>query len=414
MRGKSKITEKKTATDNAKTKRHKLYLLRARGVTVEAELRRKMLSEFNIVVSRKFVRCHNTDEKFDDWMQGNGIKVCKGAGRRSSITPEVQESIEGVIEDDNLTIGDIPKVVEKETKVKVSKRTVQRHFKRSARNPDGYWAHITPLETPLSGEDAQKRVNYAENGPILDGANSIGPLGLAKAWKNRRRQIAYWDHKPFYLGKFHRHNWRQRRMKHSKKPLKKGRKEKFSPKFMVFGLMTYSGCFNYFHCVRKRNKRRSRGKNGALIKKYTFVHEAVNQHEVNLGAKSFIGHLKERGIKLVIGDCDSKLHAKSLVKLMNKHGIAVYGASGKKCGNELNGYPPRSHDCNPCESWFTQWNQKAGDMLKGKKRKTMKMWKLALERSCNEFPKANLRKLIDTQRKVMKEIKKKNGGRTKY
>ena len=415
MRGKSKsTTEKSTSAQKAKAKLHKLYLLRERGATGISELRRKMRSEYNIVVSEKYVRCHNTQEKFDEWMKGNGIKLHKKCGRRSSITPEVEQVIERVIEDDDVKLSDIPKVVERRTKAKVSTRTVRRHYKRSAKNPNGYHAHYTPLETPLSSEDEQKRLNYAENGPIQDGNSTIRALGLAKDWKTRRRQIAYWDHKPFYLGKFHRHNCRQRRKKNSKKPLKKGRKEKFSPKFMVFGLMTYSGCYNYFHCVKRRNKRRSRTSSGSLKRKYTFVHESVNQYEVNKGAKTFIPHLKELGIKVVIGDCDNKLHSKSLINLMGKHGITVYGAAGKKCGDVLHGYPPRSHDCNPCESWFTLWNQKATDLMKNKKRKTMKRWKMALENSCDEFPKSNLRKLINTQRKVMKEIKKKQGGRTKY
>ena len=123
---------------------------------------------------------------------------------------------------------------------------------------------------------------------------------------------------------------RQRRNEHPKKPLRKGRKEKFSHKFMVYGVITDASCLNYFHCVRKRNKRRSRIKNDDLKRKYTFHEENVDQYEVNEGAKSFIHNVKTRGLKLILGDCDAKLQAKSLGLIMKKNGVPVYLAAGKK------------------------------------------------------------------------------------
>ena len=44
----------------------------------------------------------------------------------------------------------------------------------------------------------------------------------------------------------------------------------------------------------------------------------------------------------------------------------------------------------------------------------MTNWKEALDITCATFPKAKLRKLIDTQQKVMDAIIAKKGGRTKY
>ena len=173
---------------------------------------------------------------------------------------------------------------------------------------------------------------------------------------------------------------------------------------MVYGVMTDASCLNYFHCVRKRNKRRSRIKKGDLKRKYTFHDERVDQYEVNEGAKSFIHNVKTRGLKLIVGDCDAKLQAKILGSIMKKNGVSVYLAAGKKCSDTPDWYLSRSHDCNRCKSWFTKWNKEAATLMKTKKRKTMKSWKLTLERSCRDFPKANLRKLIDTQIKVMEEI----------
>ena len=99
-------------------------------------------------------------------------------------------------------------------------------------------------------------------------------------------------------------------IKNSKKPLKKGRREKFQPKFMVFGLMTYQGCLAYFHRQKKTNKRRSKNEDGIIVKKYHFEHEIVGQTKVNEGAAIFVEQLKKLNINLLIGNCDAKLHAK--------------------------------------------------------------------------------------------------------
>ena len=52
---------------------------------------------------------------------------------------------------------------------------------------------------------------------------------------------------------------------------------------------------------------------------------------------------------------------------------------GKGCEKHFYGYPPRSHDCNPCESWFSQWQDDAAKLMKKKKNKSIFNWKCALE-----------------------------------
>ena len=183
---------------------------------------------------------------------------------------------------------------------------------------------------------------------------------------------------------------------------------------MVFGLLGYTFSAAYFHCNRRRNQRRSRNDQDELVYKYTFEHISVNQAELNAAAEEFIPILKKNGIRILIGDCDTKLHNAKLADMLAEHAILLWPGGGKSCGKHPCGYPPRSHDCNPCESWFSQWQEDAAKLMKKKKKKTMMKWKTALESAQKNMKKARWQKLIDTQPKIMKTIIAKNGGRTKY
>ena len=106
-------------------------------------------------------------------------------------------------------------------------------------------------------------------------------------------------------------------------------KRKFAPKFMVFGLLGWSFSAAYFHCHRRRNQRRSRDEHDNLVFKYTFEHMKVNQAELIQAAMTFILILKKNQIKILVGDCDSKLHNEKLADLFWKHGIICSKGCGK-------------------------------------------------------------------------------------
>ena len=376
------------------------------------------------VINREFVKRHLTQEKYDAWRATGEIKRKVGSGRPSIVeSDEMDDQLKAWIADDSILMKDIPALFERKYKKSIDVRTLRNHYKRGKENPDGYHSHVTPLQTPLSAHDEKIRLAYALHGPInnwtFEAIEDIcNILKLPKSWKERKKLIAFWDHKPFYLGKFHRHNARQNRFKPKegevKKPLKPGRQEKFSPKFMVFGLLGYSFSEDYFHCKRVKNQRRSRNAEDELIHKYSFKHPSVDQQEINAAADTFIPILKQHGIKLLIGDCDSKLHNKKLAKKFLEHGIFLWPGGGKGAGNHPFGYPPRSHDCNPCENWFSQWQTAAALLMKSKDTKSMLNWFRCLKKARKDMKKTVWQKLIDTQPKVMKAIIEKNGGRTKY
>jgi len=374
-------------------------------------------------VNNMFVHRNVTAETIANWEYGDFGQRKQGSGRKKKITEEMEDDIEEWIEDDEIKLKDIPALVKKKFNVQVTAETISNRFKRQKGNPNGYISHVTPLSTPLSKDDEAARLEYALHGPVLnhtfeDFEDICDVLNLPKSWKERRRYLAFWDHKPFYLGKFHRHNARQCRFRgkdgDEEKPLAPGRKEKFSPKFMVFGLLGWSFKESYFHCHRRKNKRRSRDENNNLVYKYTFEHISVNQEELTAAAMTFIPTLKKHGIKVLIGDCDSKLHNTNLAKIFWEHGIFLWPGAGKACGKHPCGYPPRSHDCNPCEPWFSQWQEDAANRMKKKLIKSMWVWKQSLEDALLKMKQGRCQKLIDTQPKVMKTIIANEGGRTKY
>ena len=86
---------------------------------------------------------------------------------------------------------------------------------------------------------------------------------------------------------------------------------------------------------------------------------------------------------------------------------------------EENGYPPRSHDCMPAETEFAtafelaQEDVERRDKNAGHKR-TMHMWKNALNYMWNTRPIEETQKLIDRMPKIMEAIIEAKGGKTKY
>ena len=404
-------------------KLHRLMLMHDKTGLKGVLLRRK----FNYThapneVSLSYVNRNVTADKHAQWLKGRGIPRTPGSGRKKAITPAMTPKVREWIEDDSILKKKIPGLIKRHFGVTVTPETISNNFKKSPGNPEGYVPHVTPLSTPLSADDELVRLEYAKNGPILKFSfynyEDIGNfINLPKAWRERRLFIAWWDHKPFYLGAFHRHNSRQCRFKHSDKSKRKsltpGRKEKYQPKFMVFGLLGWQFSASYFHCHRRRNQRRSRNDDDELVYKYTFEHISVNQAELIAAAKAFIPVLKENGIKVLIGDCDTKLHNKKLAEILWAEGIFLWPGGGKSCGNHPCGYPPRSHDCDPCELWFSIWQDDASELMK-KSKKTMLNWKRALESSQNAMQKARWQVFINNQPKVMQTIIANDGGRTKY
>ena len=314
-RGKS---SHKAEVMKAKERKFKLLLLHHdTNLKGRALMRRFNTKYFPHSVNELYVKRNVTADRYASWLKGEGLTRKPGSGRRKSITDEMKPQVQKWIEDDDICLKEIPELIEKKYGVKVTERTISNTFKKQKGYGEGYFSHVTPLGTPLKDSDEGIRMTYATYGPINNwsfGDFELAAAGicLPKSWKERRLKLSFWDHKPFYLGKFHRHNARQCRFKGSKKPLKPGHKEKYAPKFMVFGLCGWQFSTCYFHCRRRRNKRKSRNADGDLILKYCFEHISVNQAELNATALTFIPILKSNGISVLIGDCDVKLHNKKL------------------------------------------------------------------------------------------------------
>ena len=86
---------------------------------------------------------------------------------------------------------------------------------------------------------------------------------------------------------------------------------------------------------------------------------------------------------------------------------------------EENGYPPRSHDCQPAENEFADDYELAQQDLKRreenlKKKQTMVMWKNSLVHVWENRPIEATRKLIDRMPKIMKASIDADGGKTSY
>ena len=109
-----------------------------------------------------------------------------------------------------------------------------------------------------------------------------------------------------------------------------------------------------------------------------------------------------------------------LVTHMESHEIQIYPGSGKKPWDRSEkGYPLRSHDCMLNETEFVETFQDAQEDLEWReknrnKRRTMVMWKNALDNKWETRPIEATRKIIDRQPKTMRAIIGADGGRTPY
>ena len=122
-------------------------------------------------------------------------------------------------------------------------------------------------------------------------------------------------------------------------------------------------------------------------------------------------------------------------RFMAENGVQIYPGSGKnpwvsppfycdfQCDEDCaeNGYPPRSHDCQPEETEFAEDFELTQENLERREKnvnhkRTMHMWKNALEHVWNTRPieHTHRKKLIDRMPKFMKAIIAAKGGKTKY
>ena len=82
-------------------------------------------------------------------------------------------------------------------------------------------------------------------------------------------------------------------------------------------------------------------------------------------------------------------------------------------------YPPRSHECMPCETEFANSFEDAQlDVERreknAKKRRTMLMWRNAVEHTWDTRSMNEIRKLIDRQPKIQQAIIDAEGGRVNF
>ena len=167
------------------------------------------------------------------------------------------------------------------------------------------------------------------------------------------------------------------------------------------------------------NKHRSRNKNNELVLKKHFDHPSIDGKMVleDFGDK-ILDWCKDEGILLLIMDNESKFYTQMLVKFMQKHGVQIYPGSGKKPWDRAeDGY--RSHDCMPEETEYAETHQEAQADLERREenrnqKRTMMMWKNALDHTWRTRPIEATRKIIDRQPKVMRAIIEAEGGRTPY
>ena len=158
-----------------------------------------------------------------------------------------------------------------------------------------------------------------------------------------------------------------------------------------------------------------------LIAAYGLCHPSWSYGLIQKDIKDeVIPWCKETGILLLILDNDTKFHSKMLVTECKAHRIEIYAGSGKRVWDRAdNGYPPRSHDCMPCETEFANAFEEAQLDLERReknanKKRTMKMWRNSIRKIWFSRPIEEVQKLIDRQPKIQQEIIKKGGRRTKY
>ena len=276
-----------------------------------------------------------------------------------------------------------------------------------------------PKRTPLKETDLPVRVKYAQHGPILNGGQ-FGCVVLSHDWDVRKKEIGFGDHKPWWIDSSSANN-RYYYSFDDQDPPEFLNVDKHSPHFMNFCAISWHGRCMYYHSKKVKNKRRSRNSQGDLVEKYHFEHEKVDSEDVVRGFEStVIPWLKKTGIKLFIMDNDTKLHSKKLCDLCEKNGIQIYPGGGKTpWDRQENGYPPRSHDCQPAETEFANtFEESQLDVERreknANKKRTMVMWKNELDKTWDGRPVEEIYKLIERQPRIMKEIIEKEGERTSY
>ena len=95
---------------------------------------------------------------------------------------------------------------------------------------------------------------------------------------------------------------------------------------------------------------------------------------------------------------------------MAGHGIQIYRGGGKKpWDRQENGYPPRSHDCMPCETEFAEvFEEYQVDLERREanlnKTRTMQMCKNALDHVWATRPTEATRMILDCQPKIIRAI----------
>ena len=120
---------------------------------------------------------------------------------------------------------------------------------------------------------------------------------------------------------------------------------------------------------------------------------------------------------------------------MAENGVQIYPGAGKNAWVNFkfrssapfniiedraeDGYPVRSHDCQPCETEFAEDFELAQQDVErreknGNKRRTMVMWKNALTKVWNTRPMKETQKLIDRMPKIMHAIIEAEGFETPY
>lgn len=290
---------------------------------------------------------------------------------------------------------------------------------KDKQNPLKYQAKKVPKQTPLKDLDMEKRVNYAINGPINKGGK-YGCITLSDDWEIRRIELGWLDDKPWWKDSSSVKNRFYYDFDGHDPPEVLG-VDKHSPHFMNLCGICWNGRYMHWYSTEVKNKRRSRNKNGDLVTKHHYEHHII---DAKLVVKTFeeevLPWAQAMGIKMLICDNDSKFHTKMLVELCKRNGIEMYPGGGKKpWDREVNGYPPRSHDCMPCETEFANCFEEAQlDVDRREKnrrqKRTMKMWKNAIPYTWENRGLVVLRKLINKQPKIMQTIIEHDGAQTTY
>ena len=105
---------------------------------------------------------------------------------------------------------------------------------------------------------------------------------------------------------------------------------------------------------------------------------------------------------------------------MEKHGVKIYPDSEKKPWDRaIDAYPPQNHVCMLEETEFAETYQEAQTDLERREKnrnqkRTMMMWKNALDHTWRTRLIQATQRIIDGQPKVMRAFIEADGGRTSY